>query len=104
MTPEERFTRMENLVSTLMEGHALHEADMREIRENQKKTDAVLLKLAEHQRAMAEHQLRFAESHRRLADKQTKLTEAQAGTEAKLNALIEIVDRLIRNRGGPLIP
>ena len=97
MTPEERFTRMENLVSTLMEGHALHEADMREIRENQKKTDAVLLKLAE-------HQLRFAESHRRLADKQTKLTEAQAGTEAKLNALIEIVDRLIRDRGGPLIP
>lgn len=104
MTPEERFTRMENLASTLREGQALHEADVREIREIQKKTDAVLLKLAGNQQGMAESQLRMAESHSRLADSQDKLAKAQAETEAKLNALIETVDRLIRDRGGPFVP
>ncbi len=107
MTPEERFTRMEKLASTLREGQALHEADVREIREIreiQKKTDAVLLKLAGNQQGMAESQLRMAESHSRLADSQDKLAKAQAETEAKLNALIETVDRLIRDRGGPFVP
>jgi len=87
-TPEERFTKIENLLSTVAE----HQAQ-----------------LANHQVHMAERQDHFADDHarhdndiRELLEIQKrvdlailKMTEAHHASEEKLNALIGTVDRTI---------
>ena len=72
MTPEERFTKIENTLSTLAELHAQHVEDIHSLRELQKGVVVAIGKLAEGQRA----------------------------TDEKLHTLIETVDRMIRDRGG----
>ncbi len=42
----------------------------------------------------------FREDHDRFMREMDKLKETQTGTEEKLNALIDIVDRIIRRRNG----
>src|SRR5688572_13239380 len=46
--------------------------------------------------AIAHEQKRLAEEQRRLAEEQTRLTEAQRHTDESLNALIAVVDDIIR--------
>ena len=86
MTPEERFTKIENFLSTVAEHQAHHEEDIRELREMQKGMTLAITKVAEAQR-------RTADAHRRTE-------EAQQVTEQKLNALIDTVDRIIGRQGG----
>ena len=97
MTPEERFTRIENFLRTVAEQHARmnehqlrHDHDIQEIhailKETQKGTALAIAKIAEAQR-------RTAQAHRQTG-------EAQLVTEEKLNALIETVDRIVRRPGG----
>ena len=85
MTPEERFTRIENFLSTIAE----HEAH-----------------LFEHQARMAEHQIHHDKDIQELREMQkgtalaiAKVAEAQQITEQKLNALIDTVDRIIGRQG-----
>ncbi len=86
MTPEERFTRIENLLGTVAEHQAHHEEDIRELRDMHKGMTLAITKVAEAQRSTAD-------AHR--------LTEeAQQVTEKKLNALIDTVDRIIGKPGG----
>ena len=104
MTPEERFSRIENFLSTVAEQQARmnehqlrHDHDIQEIhailKETQKGTALAIAKIAEENRRTAEAQRRTAQAHR-----QTE--EAQLVTEEKLNALIETVDRIVRRPGG----
>jgi chromosome segregation ATPase len=50
--------------------------------------------MADSQRQIIDSQLQMADSQRQMADAHKKLAESQAETEDKLNALIDIVDRL----------
>lgn len=43
---------------------------------------------------------RLAQAELRLVDRISDLRDAQAGTDYKLNALIETVDKLVRRNGG----
>ncbi len=93
MTPEERFTRIENFLSTVAEHQAHHEEDIRELREMHKGMTLAITKVAEAQRSTADAHRLTEEAHR--------LTEeAQQVTEKKLNALIDTVDRIIGKPGG----
>jgi hypothetical protein len=105
MTPDERFLRMENLMQSLTESqvqlqlqHARLEAETeknaaairdlivisRSVIEAQKKTDVQIDKLTS--------------DIQKLREEDHKLREAQKITEEKLHALIETVDRIIRNQ------
>ena len=78
MTPEERFTRIENFLSTvaehqahMSEHQAEHDTDIKELREIQKGVSIAIMKVA----------------------------QAHHATEEKLNALIATVDRVIGSQG-----
>jgi ribosomal protein S11 len=70
MTPEERFTLIENTLKYAAELHAQNAEDIQKLQELNKGVVVAIAKLAEGQRA----------------------------TEEKLHALIETVDRIIRER------
>ena len=105
MTPDERFTKIENVLETLTENHLRHDVAIRdlivvsrttlsaigELREGQKE-------LQETSRILQEDMQKMQESQRRLQESQIELQESQKATEDKLHILIETVDRIIRNR------
>ena len=75
MTPEERFTTIENFLSIVAEHQAKHDEGIRN--------------LIAVSRTLVDAQIR--------TDAQIKgLSEAQKHTDEKLNALIDTVDRIIR--------
>jgi len=74
MTPEEPFTKIENLLHTIMEIRAKHEGDIAELKGSQKKTD---------------------EQIRLLAQSMNRLSDMQERTEARLSSLIEHVDGVV---------
>ena len=113
MTPEERFIRIENAIEALTETAVRHDAAIRDlivvsgrVLESQKLAGAQIEELKEDWRFWAEQQEkrfaaqqeRFAVQQERLADQQERLAEQQRITEEKLNALIQVVDRIIRDR------
>ncbi len=97
MTTEERFTKIENAIRDLIvvSGTLL---------ESQKQTTTHLNRLAESQQeSRDEFDVKIAElveADRRLGIKLDALAERSAETEEKLNALIEIVDQIIRKKNG----
>jgi hypothetical protein len=78
MTPEERFTLIENTLKYASELHAQHAEEM--------------LKLSERSEQLQE-------LYRGLVIAVSKLAEGQRASDERLNALIETVDRIIRERG-----
>ena len=68
MTPEQRFTKIENSLSALAEHYAQHAKDVRELRR----------------------------MHKGLVIAVVKIADAQRTTEEKLHTLIDTVDRIIR--------
>jgi peptidoglycan hydrolase CwlO-like protein len=64
----------------------------------QREITAATLAIAEEQRRLTEEQRRLTEAQRRLTEAQTRLEEAQRHTEERLNALIAVVDDLVRRR------
>lgn len=85
LTPEERFTRIENFLSTVAE----HQAHMAE---NQARHDKDILDIRESQKGMTVAITSIAEAHRRTE-------EAQRLTERSLKALIDRVDRIVGRPG-----
>lgn len=84
MTPEERFTRIENYLSALAEHQVRHAEEIRELRESHRE---------------------LRDMHKGLVLAITKVVEAQQMTEAqqritaqRLDELIKTVDRIIRSR------
>jgi chemotaxis protein histidine kinase CheA len=112
MTPEERFTRIENVLETLTENHLRHNAAIcdlivvsrttlnaiGELRQGQKEFQETSRILQESMQKMLESQQKLQESQQKLQESQIELQESQKATEDKLHILIETVDRIIRNR------
>ena len=78
MTPEARFTKIENLLETMAEHQARSDQDIRELRGLHRGMTLAVTKVAEGN---------------------IELREAQKITEQKLNALIDTVDRIIGKQG-----
>jgi hypothetical protein len=100
MTPEERFTRIENFLLTVAEHQADHDAHFREMEGGLAELRAAQTTLAIAMTHVAEAQRRTDEALERLARSHERTEDVQRITEASLNALIETVDRIIR-RDGP---
>jgi len=122
MTPEERFTRMENVLEALIATQVQHSAQLekqnaaiekqqtvidkqsadirnliraaRAFVKIQTRTDARIAELAASQQEFARAQQEFARTQQEFDGKYQKLVESQQETEHKLNALIDTVDRL----------
>ena len=75
MTPEQRFTKIENFLSTVAEHQAKQTEEIQELRRMHKSLVVAVGKIAE------------------------TLSEAQRATDEKLNALIDTVDRIVRRNG-----
>ena len=109
MTPEERFTKIENAVHALTEIQARHEVMLE--KQNSGIRDLILVTrtVLDSQREVTGQIQGIVGQIQGLHDAQMRtdaeireLREAQKHTDEKLNALIDIVDRVIRNRnGGP---
>ena len=92
MTTEERFTKIENTLSTITEIQAKHESAIRDLvvvsrtfLDSQKETTKQMQELRQAQQ-QAQQQ----------TDREWR--EAQRRMDEKLNALIDIVDQIIRKR------
>ena len=114
MTTEERFVKIENTLQIVTENLARHEAAIRdlivgsrtlldsqkEIRETQRRDHEAWREAIRDQNRDLNRQIAesVAESRRDLDEKLKTLAEQGAETEKRLNALIEIVDEIIRRR------
>jgi chromosome segregation ATPase len=112
MTPEERFTRIENLLTTLTDRQVLHEAEIEKLNagirdlvvvsrtlvDAQKETNAQIQAVTSDidQLRGSIDQLRGSIDDLRGAH--SELREAQKTTEEKLHILIETVERIIRQK------
>jgi hypothetical protein len=84
MTPEERFTKIENLLATVTENQLRHDAAIRDLIVVSRTTLNAIGELLEGQKGLQESQI--------------GLQESQKATDDKLHILIETVDRIIRNQ------
>jgi hypothetical protein len=84
MTPEERFTKIENLLHSLTEHQVQMQAE-------QEKHAAAIRDLIVLNRS-------FLDSQMQITKQVEKLQDAQRVTDEKLRALIETVDRIIGHR------
>jgi len=111
MTPEERFTKIENLLHAITEHQAHHAEQLAKHAEQLVKHDEEMSELRELQKAMATGMIELREAHltgsRRFEEGMSavhatlrRTAEQQQLTEEKLHALIDTVDRIIRNQGG----
>ena len=120
MTPEERFTKIENLLKTMTEhhaqfdeemaahrkqtksDHAQHTKEIAELRELQRIMAAGFIRLQEAQQVAQEAQetwaRRFQKELEAVNETIRETAEVQRTSEGKLNALIDTVDRIIRSR------
>jgi predicted house-cleaning noncanonical NTP pyrophosphatase (MazG superfamily) len=89
MSSDERFIKIENALGVLAEHQARHAEEISELRAMQKVMTLAIAKSAEIQQASA----------RKIDEGMKELHEAQRITEEKLHALIDSVDRIIRDRG-----
>src|SRR6516225_8992830 len=105
MTSEERFTKMENLLATVIENQAKHDAGIRDLiavsrtvvdsqKQSPTKIDARTSKISELRGAIDD----LRQGQKDLQEVQKEFREAQKATEDKLHALIETVDRIIRQK------
>lgn len=104
MTPEERFTKIENAIQALTETQARHEIEIEKqnagIRDLITVSRVILESQKEVTTQIRELRDEFRDTQRRTDAQIRELREAQKQTDEKLNALIDTVDRMIRNRNG----
>jgi hypothetical protein len=105
MTPEERFTRIENFLVTVAEFHARqaeiqtrHDAEIERNNAAIDKHNAVIDKHNAAIRDLVVISRTLIDSHKRIEADIDKLREAQQATDEKLHILVETVDRIIRNK------
>jgi uncharacterized coiled-coil DUF342 family protein len=89
MTPEERFTTIENLLAALTEAQARNEAQLEAHNATIDKQNAGIRDLVVVSRTLVDAQMKTTAQI-------GELRETQRATEEKLHILIETVDRLIR--------
>jgi len=109
MTSEERFTRIENLLATMIEHHAGWEEEMRRHREESRQFELrhnkEIAEIREMQSVFAAGMLELKESHEKHEKEVAKIWEMSRVHEdllrigeERLNALIQTVDEIIRGR------
>ena len=89
MTPEERFTKIENYLSALTEHQVRHAEEIQELREMHKEHAEEIQELRAMHKSMVVAISKLAEAQR-VTDAQQKITEEQ------LRALIKRIDRITR--------
>ncbi len=101
MTPEERFTKIENAIQSLTETQVRHDEQLDKQNAAIRDLIAVSRMLLDSQQGLVgsykEMLGSFKDlfgSHKELLEAQKELFEAQRATDIRLNALIETVDRL----------
>jgi hypothetical protein len=95
MTPEERFTTIENLLASLTEAQVRNEAQIEANNAAIEKQNAGIRDLIIVSRTLIEAQMKTTAQIEAVS---AELREKQKATEDKLHALIEILDRIIRDR------
>jgi hypothetical protein len=95
MTPEERFTKIENLLAALTEAQVRNEAQIGANNTAIEKQNAGIRDLVIVSRTLVEAQMKTTAQIEAVS---VELRERQKATENKLHALIDIVDRIIRNK------
>jgi hypothetical protein len=109
MTPEERFTTIENLLASVTEAQVRNEAQIEANNAAIEKQNAGIRDLVIVSRTLVEAQTKMTDAQTKATEAQMQTTaqieavsaelrETQKATEDKLHALIEIVDRMIRNQ------
>jgi hypothetical protein len=111
MTPEERLTKIENLLQATAEHQAKQQEEFarqqeqfarqqehsaRQDQEIEKHNEAIRGLIVVSRTCLDSIQ----EQHKRVMAEIDKLREAQAATDEKLNILIDTVERIIRRRNG----
>lgn len=95
MTPEERFTTIENLLTSLTEAQVRNEAQIEAYNAAIEKQNAGIRDLVIISRTLVEAQMKTTAQIEAVS---AELSEKQKATEDKLYALIDTVDRIIRNQ------
>jgi hypothetical protein len=102
MTPEERFTKIENLPGTLTENQLRHDSAISDLivvsRTTLNAIGELRKGLKEAVKEWLESHRELQENHKKLQESQMELRESQKATDEKLYILIETVDRIIRDR------
>ena len=93
MTPEERWTKIENAIHALTELAARHDVVLSQHESLLARDEAGIRDLITVSRI-------FLDSQKETGTQIQQLHDAQKHTDEKLNALIDIVDRIIRSRNG----
>ena len=107
MTPEERFTKIENALYALTEIMGKHESVVAQHESAMAKHESAIRDLIavsrtvlDSQKEMTGHIQGLREAQVRTDAEIRELRDAQKHTDEKLNALIDTVDRIIRSRNG----
>jgi chromosome segregation ATPase len=90
MTPEERWTKLENAMQSLIESQARHDVEIA-------KNEAAIRDLIIVSRAFLDSQKEMTAQIQSHDSQIEHLRQLHETTAEKLNALIETVDRIIRN-------
>ncbi|MBI2149436.1 MAG: hypothetical protein HYU27_02370 [Acidobacteria bacterium] len=93
MTPEERFTKIENAIQALTETQARHETQI-------EKQNAGIRDLIVVSRTLLDSQKEVSTQVQQVANQIQELRLAQKDTDERLNALITTVDRFIQGLQG----
>jgi ABC-type transporter Mla subunit MlaD len=110
MTPEERFTKIENALQAITENQARHESAIRDLimvsrtlLDSQKETSTQIQGITGQIQGVTGQMQGMTDQFQELRDAQMRtdaeireLRDAQKHTDEKLNALIETVDRIIK--------
>lgn len=101
MNSEERFTKIDNTLNSLVEHHARHAEEMAEMRSEFRSMQSEFRSMQKVVFLAIERTVEMQQAGaKRFDEEMQRLREAQQTTEEKLNALIDTVDRIIRERGG----
>jgi chromosome segregation ATPase len=100
MTPEERFTKIENAIQALTENQAAQQIEIDKQNAGIRDLIVVSRTLLDSQQELTTQMREVTTQIREIAKKIAELREAQQSTEGKLHALIDTVDRIIGGRNG----
>lgn len=87
-------------IQILREAQARTTADIQMLREAQERTDGMLRQLIDVNLSLANHVGALDERLLALDERLIKLADSQAHTDRRLDALIDVVDKLVRRDGG----
>jgi hypothetical protein len=99
MTPEERFTKMENLLHAMMEHQAGQQQLLQSQSEEITRQNAGIRDLIVVSRTILTTAEKLVASQDKVTEQIKELREAQAGTDERLNILVDEVNRIIRALG-----